>query len=76
MQYITELKGMNGISFCFDDEQLKDRFLHCKDRLEAGSAYDLKADTILLDSFHSAAIEGARTMIENVKRFLHTPESK
>lgn len=76
MQYITDLKGMNGIEFCFDDEHLNEKFILCKSKLEDSKNYELNADTILLDSYHSATIEGARTTIESVKKSINAPKSK
>jgi len=76
MQYITDLKGINGVSFCYDDENLREKFLACRRALEDSDGYELNADTVLLDSFHSATIEGARTTIESVKKSVLAPKSK
>jgi len=76
MQYITSLKGINSITFCYDDEKLKAKFIQCQNSLEDSSNYELSADTVLLDSFHSATIEGARTTIESVKQSINAPKSK
>lgn len=76
MQYITDLKGMNGIEFFFDEESLNEKLILCKQRLKDSEDYDLNADTVLLDSYHSATIEGARTTIESVKKSLNAPKSK
>jgi Fic family protein len=76
MQNITDLKGMNHILLCFDPEILKDKFSACKRCLKDSAEYELNADTVLLDSFHSAAIEGARTTIESVKRSIGKPKNK
>lgn len=50
--------------------------MKCKASLESSSAYELSADTVLFESFHSATIEGARTTIESVKKSLNEPKSK
>jgi Fic family protein len=76
MQNITDLKGMNHILLCFDPEILKDKFSACKRCLKDSAEYELNADTVLLDSFHSATIEGARTTIESVKRSIGKPKNK
>lgn len=76
MQYITDLKGMNGIAFCLDDERLNEKLILCKKRLKDSASYELNADTVLLDSYHSATIEGARTTIESVKKSINAPKSK
>jgi Fic family protein len=55
---------------------LKDKFSACKRCLKDSAEYELNADTVLLDSFHSAAIEGARTTIESVKRSIGKPKNK
>jgi Fic family protein len=76
MRNIPDLKGMNHILLCFDPEILKDKFSACKRCLKDSAEYELNADTVLLDSFHSAAIEGARTTIESVKRSIGKPKNK
>ena len=76
MRHISDLKGMNGIPLYFDDRKLNEKFVRCKNCLENSAGYDLNADTVLLDSFHSATIEGARTTIENVKLAIHAPKNK
>jgi Fic family protein len=76
MQNIPDLKGMNHILLCFDPEILKDKFSACQRCLKDSAEYELNADTVLLDSFHSATIEGARTTIESVKRSIGKPKNK
>lgn len=76
MQYVNDLKGMNGIEFCFDDEKLNEKLILCKNSLNDSADYELNADTVLLDSYHSATIEGARTTIESVKKSVNAPKSK
>jgi len=76
MKNISHLKGMNHSELCFDDKKLNEKFIFCKSRLQDSVNYELNADTVLLDSFHSATIEGARTTIENVKNAINAPKSK
>ncbi len=76
MHYITDLKGINGIAFCLNDERLNEKFILCKSNLKDSAKYELNTDTVLLDSFHSATIEGARTTIESVKKSINAPKSK
>ncbi len=76
MKNISHLKGMNHNELYFDDKKLNEKFIFCKSRLKDSENYELNADTVLLDSFHSATIEGARTTIENVKNAISDPKSK
>ncbi len=76
MKNISHLKGMNHSELCFDDKKLNEKFIFCKSRLQDSVNYESNADTVLLDSFHSATIEGARTTIENVKNAINAPKSK
>ena len=76
MIFLQDLKGLNHTILCFDEKKLQDKSLLCRKSLEQAAGYELEADTVLLDSFHSATIEGARTTIEHVKKVLHAPKSK
>lgn len=76
MRILPDLRGLNNIILCYDEEKLQDKFELCRSSLEHSGDYELEADTVLLDSFHSATIEGARTTIENVKKSLTAPGSK
>lgn len=48
----------------------------CKNALLNSTGLILDQDTVLLDPFYSATIEGARTTVENVKRSLENPKNK
>lgn len=76
MPEIPYLKGLNHLTFYYDEEKLHDKLEECGRRLSESTQYKLTVDSVLLDSFHSATIEGARTTIENVKRALKSPETK
>ena len=76
MKNVPDLKGMKHIGFCFDDEKLEETFMVCRKRLKESVNFDPDADTILLDSFYSAVIEGARTTLEQVKNSLNNPKNK
>lgn len=76
MRQLSPLKGLNHIELCFREDTLKDKLEQCKHALLTSAAFQLDADTVLLDSFHSATIEGARTTVENVKKSLKMPKSK
>lgn len=74
----TGLKGINGkdlvyVTFIVNPqiEQLKELYTQVTLNEQAYK------DNIILDSFHSATIEGARTTVDNVKRAMsEKPKSK
>lgn len=76
MRILPDLRGLNNTILCYDEGKLQDKFELCRSSLERSGDYELEEDTVLLDSFHSATIEGARTTIENVKKSLTAPGSK
>lgn len=76
MIFLSDLKGLNNTILCFDEKKLQDKLSLCREYLDKSADYELETDTVLLDSFHSATIEGARTTIESVRRSLRDPKSK
>lgn len=76
MRHLSLLKGLNHTELYYEEEQIKEQLEICKSCLSDSVNFALDKDTVLLDSFHSATIEGARTTVENVRRSLEDPKSK
>lgn len=76
MVILSFLKGINNVIMGVQPERIQDRLDVCRHCLRESDSYGLSKDTVLLDSFHSATIEGARTTIERVKKFINAPQNK
>lgn len=62
------LKGIHGERFMFiHDPELKMQLEYLQNLYEKTEPLEFYTDRIILDAYHSATIEGARTTIENVK---------
>lgn len=76
MRHLSLLKGLNQTELYYEEEKLKEQLEICKSCLSDSADFRLDQDAVLLDSFHSATIEGARTTVENVRKSLEDPKSK
>lgn len=76
MVILPFLKGINNVVLGFDSDMIQKQLDDCRCCLLESADYKLSTDSVLLDSFHSATIEGARTTIESVKRSIHAPNNK
>ncbi len=71
------LEGLeNTVLYMLQTDEMRQRLLSIE-RLYRSLDHRQKAkEIILLDAYHSATIEGARTTVENVRKSYHNPDSK
>lgn len=71
------LIGINGEEIYISlTEQVKLKIKNVQTMYEKVSSKNKARDMIILDAYHSATIEGARTTVDNVKRVFAEPKSK
>lgn len=71
------LKGLQDTAiYIVLTEEIKNKMDSIDNLYEQISSEKKVKDIILLDAFHSATIEGARTTVENVRRAYDTPKTK
>ncbi len=71
------LKGLQGaVIFLIQTKEIEEKLAALSNLYQKVSSDKKVKDIILLDAYHSATIEGARTTVENVKRAYDKPVSK
>lgn len=74
---ILPLRGINGESVCMSlTEKILSGVATVKTIYQQVSNEKKERDTILIDAYHSATIEGARTTVDQVKKVFLQPTSK
>lgn len=74
---LLPLKGMQDVSvYMVQTEEIKNKLDSIESLYKQISNEKKVKDIILLDAFHSATIEGARTTVENVRKAYDTPKTK
>lgn len=74
---VLPLKGIGNLSVCMVlTGEIQERLLSIENLYQQVTREHKAEDVILLDAYHSATIEGARTTVENVRRVFSKPETK
>ena len=74
---LIPLKGLQNTSiYIVLTEEIKNKLMSIENLYEQLSSEKKVKDIILLDAFHSATIEGARTTVENVRKSFDKPKTK
>lgn len=74
---LLPLQGLqNTMLYVVQTEEIKDRLKNIGSLYQKVNSEQKVKDIILLDAFHSATIEGARTTVENVRKAYDKPKSK
>lgn len=74
---VLPLYGLKDtVIYMVQTEEIQNRLKSIESLYEKVNSEQKVKDIILLDSFHSATIEGARTTVENVRKAYDKPKSK
>ena len=72
----TGLTGLNGEAIVYREEEIAELISSVAQEIRNLDTDKIDKDTLLIEAFNSATIEGARTTIENVKSSINNPVSK
>lgn len=72
----TNLRGLHGEAIVYTEiDEIKNKMLFIE-KLFQSITVTQRTESILIEGFYSATIEGARTTVEEVKRSFNNPQSK
>jgi Fic family protein len=72
----TNLIGINKEKIIYETDTISELLSQTQELLKKAGKCKISKDTLIIDAYHSATIEGARTTIANVKNKFENPQDK